>query len=71
MYDEYKKERMVALHAIKDEHRLDGEVPWTSTIGCRHDDGDTSHYERDKGAAHTQPCGCVETEKSKIIILGD
>ncbi len=48
--DEHEEEGIVRLDAIEDEHRLHGEMPWTGSIGCRHDDGYASHDEGHQSA---------------------
>ena len=50
MDDEDEVEGLLFLHAIEDEHGLDGEVPGPRTVGRGHDDGKVGHHKRDEGA---------------------
>ena len=45
-------ERFFVSHTIKDEHRFDGKVPRTSTVGRRDDDGYGADNEGDEGTTY-------------------
>ena len=45
VYDENERQGEVALHAVKDEHRLHRKMPWTGTVGRGNYHGYASHHE--------------------------
>ena len=68
MHDEYKPEGLFISHAIEDKHRLDGEVPWASSVWRRHDDGEVGHHERYQCTTDAKVLREVETEEGEVVM---
>ena len=68
MHDQYKVERVLVDHAIKYQHGLHSEMPRTSTIGGRHDDGNGSDNEGHHRTGQSQVFCKVEAEECQVIV---
>ena len=68
MYDENEPERLLVGNAVEDEHRLDGEMPRTSTIGRWHDDGEVGYHKGNQRTADTKFRCEVEAEECQVVM---
>lgn len=48
MHDKHKVKGHAAAYAVKYKHGLNGEMPWTGSVGGRHYNGYAAHDERYK-----------------------
>jgi len=65
---QHEEECAVFCHAVEYEHRLYGEMPWSGTVGRRHDDGYAAYHERYEGAPQTERLGVVEAEEREVVV---
>ena len=68
MYDQYKPEGLFVGYTVEDEHGLDGEMPRTSTVRRRYDDGKVGHDKGHQCSANAQIGREVEAEERQVIV---
>ena len=68
MHDQDKIQCLVVRHAIEDEHRLDGEMPRSCSVRCRHDDGNRTYHKADQRTGKAEMCRRIEAEESQVIM---
>lgn len=68
VHNEHEIESLCFSHPIENEHCFHGEMPWSGTIWCWHDNGYGAHDEGCEGTARSQVFGVVEAEEREVIV---